>query len=448
MCSAYGHAEKRKRYSSLFFEYLEWLEASQFWSAQEIYEYKLKELQKIYRHAFETVPYYNQRFKKAGLTINAIKELNDFQKVPILEKKDMHDHWKTFLSANHPEGKLYRVQTSGSTGRALNFYATKNSLGFQWAVWWRLRQRFGVKFGDKSLNFIGKAIVPLDQKSPPFWRVNKPINQHLVNMQHIKPQNIKYFVDYINQEQFVFFSGYPNILYTFCSLVENLGCTITHPPKYVFTGAEILLDRQKACIERVLNCVATEQYGFAEGSGNASKCEHGFFHEDFEYGHLEAFNPVFNTPDTHSGQILTTGFSNYAMPFIRYDVGDTATWSAKKCKCGRNSDVILSIDGRNEDVIRTPEGAAMQLHSYIYKDMNEILECQVVQYQLGEMVFRIVKSDNYTSKTELKLINKVRKFVSQGILVKFEYVKEIERTASGKIKMVVSFIDTQYSSEV
>lgn len=322
---------------------------------------------------------------------------------------------------------------------------TKRSLSFQWAVWWRLRSRFGIQYGDKSLNFIGKAVVPLNQKKPPFWRVNNPLNQHLVNMQHIKPQNIKYLVEYINKERFVFFSGYPNILYTFCTLVDNLGHTIVNPPKLVFTGAEVLLDSQKKCIERVLGCIATDQYGFAEGAGNASKCEYGFFHEDFEYGHLEPHNPVVSSPTSFSGKILATGFSNYAMPFIRYDVGDSATWSTNKCKCGRHSDVITSIDGRNEDVIVTPEGASMQLHSYFYKGMTEISECQVVQYKLGEMVFRIVRRDNYTKESELDLIKKVKKYISPGILVRFEYVDEIERTESGKLKMVVSHLNTNYS---
>ncbi len=87
------------------------------------------------------------------------------------------------------------------------------------------------------------------------------------------------------------------------------------------------------------------------------------------------------------------------------------------------------------------------MHSYFYKGMTAISECQVVQYKLGEMVFRIVRRDNYTSEVELNLTEKVKKYISPGILVKFEYVEEIERTESGKIKMVVSYLDTNYSDE-
>tara|TARA_R110000868_G_scaffold3811_5_gene23467 strand:- start:10203 stop:11606 length:1404 start_codon:yes stop_codon:yes gene_type:complete len=441
LCSTYGILEKRKRFSNHFFTYLDWLEESQYWGEQEIYEYKLMEIKKIYNHAYTSVPFYQNKYKNAGLGLNSIQEISDILKIPILEKEEVRQNWNNMISNANPDGKLYLKQTSGSSGKALDFYATKRSISFQWAIWWRFRKRFGINFGDKSLNFIADRVVPIKQKNPPFWRVNKPLNQHLVNMQHIKAENIKYFVDYINKEKFVFFSGYPNILYTFCRLTENSGYIITNPPKFIFTGAEKLLANQKSCIERVLNCLVTEQYGFSEGAGNASKCEHGLYHEDFEYGHLEFHNATEISQTTFNGELIATGFSNYGMPLIRYNVGDNGTWSTKKCICGRQSDVILSIDGRNEDVIITPEGTTLQFHGYIFDKTKEIVECQVVQYKLGEMVFRIVMRDDYTSKVENDLIKNVKKLISPTIKVKFEYLEQIERTESGKIKLLVSYLN-------
>ena len=439
-CSVYGMVEKNKRFSNEFFAYLDWLEESQYWGEQEIYDYKLRELQRIYQHAYNTVPFYREKYKKAGLPLNLIQELEDTKKIPILEKAEIREHCKEMVS-NNPDGKLYPRQTSGSSGTALDFYTTKRSLSFQWALWWRLRQQYGVNFGDKSLSFIGKITVPIRQTQPPFWRVNKPLNQHLVNMQHIKDENIQYFIDYIEHEKFVFFSGYPSIIYSFCHIVESLGLTVKNPPKYVFTGAEKLLDNQKTCIERVLQCAVTDHYGFSEGAGNATRCKHGNYHEDFEFGHLEPNQKTQLTTNTFSGELLATGFANYGMPFIRYNVGDTATWSKKKCACGRNSSIIINIDGRNEDFIITPEGLTMKIHSYLFKDTKEIKECQIVQYKLGEVVFRIVKRPNYSSWNETHLRQKVRKWISSTLTVNFEYVNEIERTDSGKFQAVVSYID-------
>ena len=209
----------------------------------------------------------------------------------------------------------------------------------------------------------------------------------------------------------------------------------------MFTGAEKLLENQKDCIERVLECSVTDHYGFSEGAGNASKCSHGMYHEDFEYGHLEPNHKKELTSNTFSGEVLATGFGNYGMPFIRYNVGDTATWSTQNCSCGRKSSTIANIDGRTEDFIITPEGLTMKIHSYLFKDTKEIYECQIVQYKLGEVVFRIVKRKDYSIINEIQLKNKIRKWISATILVHFEYVDAIERTESGKFKAVISYID-------
>ena len=441
LCSIYGAFLKRKRFSREFFAYLDWLEESQYWSEMEVYDYKLRELQKIYQHAYTTVPFYRDKYKRSGLSLNLIRELEDTHKIPVLQKAEIRKHWKDMVSQNHPEGKLFSKQTSGSTGMALDFYATKRSTSFQWAIWWRLRRQYGVNFNDKSLSFIGKITVPIQQKKPPFWRVNKPLNQHLVNMQHIKDDNIKFFIDYIDQEKFIFFSGYPSIIYSFCHIVESLGLRISNPPQYVFTGAEKLFDYQKSCIKRVLGCIVTDHYGFSEGAGNATQCKHGNYHEDFEFGHLEPNKKTQLTPTTFSGEILATGFANYGMPFIRYNVGDSATWTTEKCACGRNSSTIVNIDGRNEDFIITPEGLTLKIHSYLFKDTKQIKECQIVQYKLDEVVFRIVKRPDYSSWNETHLRQKVRKWISSTINVNFEYVNEIERTDSGKFQAVVSYID-------
>ena len=134
LCSTYGLIEKSKRFSKHFFTYLDWLEESQYWGEQEIYEYKLKEIKEIYTHAYTSVPFYQNKYKKAGLGLNLIQEISDIHKIPILEKEEVRQNWNNMLSNNNPDGKLYIKQTSGSSGKSLDFYATKKAISFQWAA--------------------------------------------------------------------------------------------------------------------------------------------------------------------------------------------------------------------------------------------------------------------------------------------------------------------------
>ena len=46
------------------------------------------------------------------------------------------------------------------------------------------------------------------------------------------------------------------------------------------------------------------------------------------------------------GQVVVTGFYNYAMPFIRYAIGDVAIAAEGSCPCGRSLPVIAQVLGR------------------------------------------------------------------------------------------------------
>ena len=334
---------------------------------------------------------------------------------------------------------LVHSHTSGSTGKALDFYLTKDLIPYQWAVWWRFRNRFGVEWGDKHLNCTGKLVVPIRVSKPPFYRINRPIQQWLINMQHLSPDKIKDIVDMINRENFVYISGYPSIIGSLAALINEYGLKIENPPRYVFSGAEKMYENQKCIIQTAFpGIIISDHYGTSEGIINASKCIHGYYHEDYEFGHIECNNSTYISETEYRGDLLGTGFNNYGMPFIRYKIGDSAIWTAQKCSCGLHSAVIKEIEGRVEDYVLTPEGTKIKRFDYLFKDTVNIKECQVVQKSVGEVIFRIVRRDSYKLDTELLIKKNVAQMISPTLIVKFEYVDEIHRTASGKFKAVIS----------
>ena len=444
MCSVKGVFIKRQRFNDLFYDNLARLEESQYWSTDDILRYKEERLYRMLEYAYQFVPFYKNYYDSYHVSPKDYKSLEDIEKFPVLTKELIRAHYKEMISTQYPRENLIHNHTSGSTGKALDFYQTKESLPYVWAIWWRLRNRFGVEYGDKSLNFTGKLVVPISTRRPPYWRVNKPMNQWLVNMQHMTKDKVQSIVEMINSEHFVFFSGYPSIIYAFALLVEENGLSITAQPKAIFTGAEKMYENQKTVLRRVFpGTIITDHYGTSEGVVNASKCETGVYHEDFELGHIECKEPHWISDTEYEGNILGTCFQNNGMPFIRYEIGDSAVWSSKKCSCGLHSQVIKDIQGRTEDYVITPEGLKVQRFDYLFKDMTSIKECQVVQRKMGEVIFRIVRRDNYDIKCEEELKKLVKEYISPTIHCSFEYVGEIERTRAGKFKSVASLINNK-----
>jgi phenylacetate-CoA ligase len=49
------------------------------------------------------------------------------------------------------------------------------------------------------------------------------------------------------------------------------------------------------------------------------------------------------------GEIVLTSLHDYAMPFIRYRIGDRGRLTARACLCGRGFPLLETVLGRSED---------------------------------------------------------------------------------------------------
>jgi phenylacetate-CoA ligase len=439
-CNVHGFQQRRLRYGGDFAEKLAWLEKSQWWTPEQIEDYQTKQLQKLINHAYNTVPFYRRVFDKHGLKPSDIKVKDDLNKIPILTKEDVRNNVHDLISRNFSKHKLVHSHTSGTSGKSLQFYMEPSAFKFRWALWWRHRKRFGIEFDSPYATFTGLNAIPLKQTTPPFWRENYLMHQTVFTMHHIVPEKVYEIVKRLNKGGYIYYSGYPSVISVLAHLIQEKGLKITAPPKIIFTGAENLYDHQRRLISEVFQCPVTDQYGFSEGCGNASRCEKDVFHEDFEYGILECEEPLSHNDGSVQGRIIATGFASYAMPFIRYDVGDMGTWVREKCSCGRCSASLLKINGRVEDYVITPEGGHIMRFDYIFKDSLNIKEAQVVQYKPGAICIRIVRRSGYCQEDEKYIRQEIQNKISPSLAVEFDYVNTIEREPNSKFRAVKSFL--------
>ncbi len=440
ICTFKGSKEKRSRLGGEFKKIYSELLKSEFFDKEKIDLYQFEKTKEILKYCNENIPYYQELFEKINFKIEDFNSLKDLERIPILTKEIVRDNFEKLKNHNF-EGKIVHSQTSGSTGKSLQFDFAVDAIQFRWALWFRHKKRFGINPKDSYATFTGLPAVPLNQNKPPYWRENRAMKQTIFTMHHINNNTVRSVVERLNKGGFKYYSGYPSILFSLANLIEENSLKITDSPAVIFTGAEALLKYQRDKISKVFGCLVTDQYGFSEGCGNASRCEKDLFHEDFEYGVLECHNPKKNDDGSTTGTILATGFTNLAMPFIRYQVGDTATWVDSDCSCGRKSKTIKEINGRNEDFVITPEGNKILRFDYIFKDTKSIRESQIIQKELGSVTIKIVeRKGNNRSDLEKLLRKEIKNKISRGLNISFEYVSEIERTNTGKFRAVKSLI--------
>ncbi len=441
-CTIYGYIEAKKRFRASFKMSFSELTRTEWLDEKSIEYYKKEKLANLIVLS-KRIPYYSR-----CIDGNSLRIINDpygaLLSIPILIKENITGNFYFFYNKNARH--RYHIKTSGTTGKALSMMRTYDDTSMQWAVWFRHRHRFGVRYKDLSVNFTGKLVVPSNQIKPPFWRYNKAQNQYLINMQHINNKNIGSIVGFLNSISPEFYSGYPSIISEVSRLANNNGLALKNnsKPKVIFCGAENTLDYQNDEISRFTGAIITDQYGLTEGNCNLSKCLHGYYHEDFEFCHVELVDEELLPDGKKKGRLIGTGFFNEAFPLLRYDTGDVAVQMPDdfKCPCGRHSKVFHSIEGRVDDYVLTVDGRKIMRFDYLFKDTSTIEEAQVVQNELNKIIMCIkLRSDENIDTLEKTLRQRVKDIICSQLLVEFSYVDTIEKSSTGKFKAVVNNIE-------
>jgi phenylacetate-CoA ligase len=432
-----GYYNYQQRYNKHFFRALEFLKESEWWDKTKIRDYQEEKFNFIIRTAYANSPFVRSQFKKVNLRPTDINSVTDLGKIPICTKNDLRECGLTYYNQSIKAVQLIKGLTSGTSGRALEIFNTKETLSFQWAVWARHKERFGIRLGNKHLSFGARVPIDARQSNPPFWRWNSAGKQMYLSTFHLASKFLDSIVNFMNNEPFDYYLGYPSSMYVVAKYMEERGMHLMMRPKYIVTGSDALLPQFEKTIKHSFGVPVTEQYGMAEGCGNFSKCEYGKFHLDFEFG-LAEFLPIKNSESQNRKRLVFTSLVNDAMPLIRYDIGDIVEIDDESCLCGRKSTTIRSIEGRMEDYIITPDGRKISGLNQVFEWADGIKEIQVYQKRPDKIEVRYIPAINFSSIDIDALEEEFRKRLGDEIKIDYQSVTSISRTASGKYKAVIS----------
>lgn len=437
VCSLQGWQIQHQRFGKQFPTLLAEVEKRTFWTKEAIITYRHQALAAFVQHAYNTAPYYRTLFQEKGISPQAIRTLEDLQTLPILNKHKVQDHYPALVSTAIPVKDRLITHTSGTTGGGLRFATTALATQAQWAFWWRYRHWHGLGMGTWCGYFGGRSVVPLQQKKPPFWRYNYSGRQILFSAYHINPETIPLYVQELRAKRPPWLHGYPSVLSLLASYLLEKRMTIGYQLRWITVGAENLLPLQKKMIEQAFGVSPRQHYGMAEAVANISECELGRLHVD------EDFSAVEFIPNEYGEgyRVVGTNFTNPATPLLRYEVQDVVDLvEGEDCPCGRPGRLVKRIDGRQEDYVVLANGSRLGRMDHIFKDLVHIREAQIYQCLAGELVLRVVRGEGYTEQDEQLLRQETGKRVGQDTVVKVDYVNSLPRSATGKLRFVVSEI--------
>lgn len=394
--------------------------------------YQLQRLWQVVDNARRHVPWYRRNLPDIEIT-----SLADLQQLPILEKDQIRREPLAFVRDGVSTRDLWRQSTSGSTGAPLYYYHDRSITRAHQAVSDALLEMHGCALGERRVRISGVYVAPYEQQEPPFWIYIDHYRQLQCSAYHLGAGTYRHYLRAMRDHRVRYGTGYASAWYLLASYILE---TSEKPPnlKAIFTDSEGMSLEHQAITEQAFGCPVYQTYGAGEVYQVGQQCSAKRYHVLTRNAILEIVDendqPV---KPGETGQIIATDLTGMVTPFIRYRTGDLATLAAEPCTCGWHSPSLMTIVGRQDDRIRTPEGRWVRVGGHIIRPAVGVRESQIVQTALDHVVVRVVPAHNFDSSSMEIVVATARQYLGNSVRVTWEKVDSLPRTKAGKLRHIV-----------
>ena len=397
-------------------------------SRVDILAFQKERLEKLLRHAYLTTPYYRELFKTESAHISQI---------PPLEKKNIREQLERLCSEAVPKEQRIKNATGGSTGAPLTFYQDRNYWNQRNLSVYYFDQWAGWDFGERQLIIWG-ALSDVEKNRNwkhhlnNFWR-----NHYWLNGFHLTDATMQAAFRQMDRRHPHTILAYPSSLYQFATFLFQSGLAPKWNLKGIITSAEMLHSHYRSLAEKVFSTKIYNRYGGREVGLIAMECVEGRMHINCRDLYLEIDSP---DPYTEPGDLLITQLNNYAMPFIRYRIGDIGRLSDEVCPCGNQLPILAELLGRSTATFRTRTGALIHGGYFTQQFYNVIGvdQFQLIQESLKHCILKVVINTQWTEATHRYMVQKIQEVLGADVIVTVEFVDEIPLPTSGKREFTIS----------
>jgi phenylacetate-CoA ligase len=197
-------------------------------------------------------------------------------------------------------------------------------------------------------------------------------------------------------------------------------------------------------VQRAFGCKIIDNYGTQEIGYVAFECPAGGgYHVCAENLLVELLDDSGNdVADGERGRLVLTPFFNYAMPFIRYDIGDLAVAAQGPCSCGRTLPRLETILGRQRSIFTFPDGSQYSPWKWrkLFNAHVPAKQIQLVQTALDCIELRYIPQDGAAPPDPAFIEQIGRGGIHPMVLCRAVPVTEIPRMPSGKLEDCVSLV--------
>jgi len=396
----------------------------------------LRNLQKINTsnllyHALNNVPYYKSLFRNTEISELSLKDF------PVIDKHTLNVNQNQLIVGD--KNRLYKQASSGSTGVQSVVYWNKKEQSVIRAtqlLWWEWA---GYKIGDPVLQ---TGITP--NRGLVKSVKDKLLNTYYLQAFSHKKDDIIKALLWAKGQKNPFLAGYASSLYVIARFAIEEGIEVSF--KGAVSWGDKLFNHYKSTIKSAFGVDVHETYGSAEGLMMGAQ-------RDLDYMYLMSPNVYVEIVDKNNrevedgqmGDVLVTNLISYSMPLIRYRIGDigiklpTQFYPENRLL---HYPLWQKVIGRDTDLVRTPGGKYMVVHSFtgIFEHISEIRQFCVVQNSLDGITIQYVRGSGFETGILIDIENRILEIIEEPFNIIFEEVDIIHPTKSGKPQLIISRI--------
>jgi phenylacetate-CoA ligase len=400
-------------------------------SENELNELQKLKLKKVLVYAKNNSNYYQ------GLNIQAndLEGVSLLKKFPILDKQTLKNNQKDLLTCK-PEG-LIKHSSSGSTGfQSTVFWSIEEQSKNRATqiLWWEWA---GYKFGDPLLQ---TGINP----KRTFIKKLKDIflNTYYIQAFSHSKEDVLKALKWAQGKKNPVLAGYASSLFVFSQYAKETGIKI--PFKAAVCWGDKLFSHYRNSINEVFQVKISETYGSAEGLMIAAQADLSYMYIMTPNVYIEIVDDNGNeVPDGIMGHVIVTNLNAFAMPLIRYRIGDLAIKLPKEKypeKRKYNLPILQMVIGRDTDLVKTKSGKYMVVHSFtgIFEHIPQISQFCVVQENLEGIKIMFIPDKNFYPELLQRISDSILDFLQEDFNIEFVEVDFIPPTKSGKPQLIVS----------
>jgi len=318
-------------------------------SRDEIAGLQLERLKWSLSHAYENVPFYNERFQSVGVHPSDLTSLDELKKFPFTVKQDLRNNYPFGMFAV-PREKLARIHaSSGTTGKPTVVGYTANDID----MWAQVMARsirasggrpghvahvaygYGLFTGGLGAHYgaekLGCTVIPIS---------GGMTERQVTLIQDFRPDFIMVTPSYML-----------SILDEFRRVgLDPRACSL----KVGIFGAEPWTNAMRGEIEQAFDMHAVDIYGLSEviGPGVANECvetKDGLhIWEDHFFPEVIDPSTGMPLPDGEKGELVFTSLTKEAFPIIRYRTRDLTRLLPGTARSMRRME---KVTGRSDDMM-------------------------------------------------------------------------------------------------